>query len=79
MRRAKTFFILGIWVAALPYLGFPYIWKNILFSISGVILSILGFMIYREHKAMQDDGRTFDNFSENQNVILNEIAGEEGE
>ena len=79
MRRAKTFFILGIWVAVLPYLGFPYIWKNILFSISGVILSILGFMIYREHKAMQNDGGTFDNFSENKNFILNEIAGEEGE
>lgn len=79
MRRAKTFFILGIWVAVLPYLGFPYIWKNILFSISGVILSIMGFMIYREHRAMQNDGGTFDNFSENQNFVISEISSVEVE
>lgn len=76
MRRAKTFFLLGIWVAILPYLGFPYLWKNILFSISGVLLSILGFMIYREHQALKNETKMFDNFSENQSFSMNEMGRE---
>lgn len=50
MRRERIFLILGIWVAVLPYLGFPYSWKNILFTISGFIIIYYSYLIYRENK-----------------------------
>jgi len=65
MRKARIFFILGIWIAILPYLGFPYPIKNTLISLSGALLMYLGYMMYKDFKAKEDKKRTFDNFSEN--------------
>jgi len=71
MRKARIFLMLGIWVAILPYLGFPYSWKNILFTISGLILIYLSYIVYSESKITEKKERTSDNFSENSDFYKN--------
>jgi len=67
MRRARIFLILGIWIAVLPYLGFPYSWKDILTTLSGLGLISMSYMLYRELKIKEiKKEKTFDNFSENE-------------
>jgi len=66
MQKARIFFFLGIWLALLPYLGFPSLWKSVLTTLSGLWLIYLGYMLYRESKAKESNVRTFDNFSENE-------------
>lgn len=63
MLRAKLFLIIGIWVAILPYLGFPSFFKNLLFSITGLILIYISFIFYKEIKTKKI--KKFDNFREN--------------
>jgi len=66
MRRPYTILALGVWVAVLPYLGFPYFWKNILFTISGFGIIYFSYILYREAKeSPKNQKETFDNFSEN--------------
>ncbi len=67
MRKAYKLLILGIWVAILPYLGFPSFWKNILFSLSGLGLIYFSFVMYKNSKDKKKV--VFDNFSENSNII----------
>jgi len=71
MRKARIFLTLGIWVAILPYLGFPYSWKNILFTLSGLILIYLSYIVYRESKITEKKEKTSDNFSENSDFYKN--------
>lgn len=71
MRRARILLMFGIWVAILPYLGFPYSWKNILFSLSGLGLVYLSYVLYKESKTKKTEKKTFDNFSENHDFDLN--------
>ena len=54
----------GVWVTVLPYLGFPQYLKNILFSLSGLGIAYLSYVIYMGHKN-DKDGKNFENFSEN--------------
>jgi len=56
-----VFLVLGIWIAILPYFGIPHFWKNILMTLSGLILVYISYLIYREEKKEV----TYDNFSEN--------------
>jgi hypothetical protein len=70
MRKAKTLLFLGIWVAVLPYLGFPHFYKSILFSVSGLGLIYFSYTLYKEYKKVEA-ARTFDTFSENRD--FNEI------
>lgn len=65
MRKARILLVLGIWVAILPYLGLPYFWKNVLFSVSGLVLVYFSYLLYQDSK--KDAVKTFDNFSENMN------------
>ncbi len=51
MRKEKALFILGLFIAILSYLGLPLIWKNILFSISGVLIIYLSYLFYIESRA----------------------------
>jgi hypothetical protein len=67
MRRARIFLILGIWITLLPYLGFPYSWKDILTTLSGLGLIGMSYLLYRELKTKEiKKEKTFDNFSENE-------------
>lgn len=65
MRNARTLLILGIWVAILPYLGFPILIKNILFSVSGLVLVYFSYILYAEVKSKSKVEKIFDSFSEN--------------
>ncbi len=66
MRKAYILLILGVWVAALPYLGFPYSWKNTLITLSGFGFIYISFVLYKESKIREiEEEKTFDNFSEN--------------
>ena len=66
MIKAYVLLVLGIWVAILPNLGFPYFWKDVLTTISGIGLIYMSFVLYKEYKTKETKkGETFDNFSEN--------------
>ena len=66
MRKAYILLILGIWIAVLPYLGFPDSWKEVLFSLSGLGLICFSFILYKEaNKRKGIIRKNFDNFSEN--------------
>lgn len=66
MRKARILLVLGIWIMILPYLGFPYSWKNILTTLSGLGLIYVSFILYKESKTREvKKEKTFDNFSEN--------------
>lgn len=69
MKRARILLFLGLWVAVLPYLGFPSSWKNVLFTISGLGLIYFSYIFYKELKVDEKQAKTFDNFSEN-NVFV---------
>lgn len=71
MGKIKIIFVLGVWTALLPYLGFPYIIKNILFSITGLGFVFVGYMLHKESKAGEIEEKKFDNFSENSNFEEN--------
>ncbi len=57
--------ILGVWLAILPYLGFPYSWKDTLTTISGLILICFSYILYQDYKRAENQEKTFDNFREN--------------
>ncbi len=68
MKRARTLLLLGVWVAALPYLGFPYSWRQVLFTISGLVFMYIAYLLYKEEKIKRKETEapaSFDNFSEN--------------
>ncbi|HEV7701839.1 MAG TPA: hypothetical protein VGO63_00105 [Candidatus Paceibacterota bacterium] len=61
MRKERVLLILGVWVAVLPYLGFPYSWKNILFTLSGLAIIYFSYSLYKEYKTKNnfDATKTF--------------------
>lgn len=68
MKKARIFLIISIWVMVLPYLGFPYFWKNLLFTVTGLVLAYSSYLLYKEAKVEKIEGnKVFDNFSENKN------------
>ncbi len=66
MRKAKLLLFLGAWTAVLPYLGFPYFLKNILFTLSGLTLILLGYVLYKK-SGMGESKKAPDSFYENGN------------
>ena len=48
MRKERTLFIFGIWVAILPYLGFFESWRKILFVVTGIGIIYLAYLFYTE-------------------------------
>ncbi len=65
MRKERILLIIGVWTAILPFLGFPHFWKDILFSISGLVLIYFSYVLYKESKIKEISNEIFDNFSEN--------------
>ena len=66
MKKARTLLIIAIWVAILPYLGFPYFWKNIISLATGIAIAYISYIIYREVKPKEPiHKKSFDSFSEN--------------
>lgn len=50
MRKEKTLFIIGLWVIFLPFLGFPNLWRKILFVITGFLIIYIAYLFYIEVK-----------------------------
>jgi hypothetical protein len=50
MRKERTLFFIGIWVAILPYLGFYESWRKILFIFTGIAVVYLAYLFYLEAK-----------------------------
>lgn len=50
MRKERTLFLMGIWVAILPFLGFPNNWRKTLFIITGFLLVYLSVLFYKQAK-----------------------------
>jgi hypothetical protein len=65
MRKARILLFLGTWIAILPYLGFPYSWKDTLSFFTGLILIFFSYVLYRDYKKVEGEKKTFDNFVEN--------------
>ena len=64
MSKSKQFLTIGIWVAILPYLGFPSNIKNILFVLTGLLIMYISYGMYLESKKITGV-KIADNFSEN--------------
>ena len=65
----------------MPYLGFPYSLKNILFTLSGLGIMYFSYVLYTESVVKENkEEKTFDNFSENigfdQNKAESKFEGE---
>jgi hypothetical protein len=73
MHKLYTLLAIGIWVAVLPYLGFPHSLKGVFFTLSGLGVVILSYIFYKEGAAREEDSKNvteestenYDNFSEN--------------
>ncbi len=46
MRKERILLILGILIAVLPYMGFPSLFRSILISIFGLLVSFIGYHFY---------------------------------
>lgn len=64
MNKAKRFLTLGVWIAILPFLGFPITIKNILFVLTGFFVMYISYGMYLENKKNVVEKKA-DNFSEN--------------
>lgn len=65
MINPRMLLFIGLWVAILPYLGFPLLIKNILFSITGLLVMYLAFVLYKTLKNKEQ--KDVETFSENHN------------
>lgn len=77
MQKARILLVLGVWIMILPYLGFPYSWKDILTALSGIGLVYVSFALYKESKTRETKKeKPLDNFRENRDFIKNENQSE---
>lgn len=65
MIKARILLLLGVWITVLSYLGFPSSWKDVLFTLSGLILVYFSYLLYKNSKMQKEQKGTFDNFKEN--------------
>ena len=75
MKKARILLALGTWVTILSFLGFPSSWKDILFTLTGLGLVCLSYMLYREAKIKEKKEESFDNFTDNGDFNKNEDVG----
>lgn len=69
MSKTKILFVVGIVIALLPYSGFPYLWKNVLSTVLGLLVAFLVYILNRESKqenTKTEENKTFENFSESE-------------
>ena len=76
MRKTRILLFLGVWVAILPFLGFPYSWKDTLSFVTGLILICFSYLLYKDYKITE---KTFDNFKENNDFSEKEVENPETE
>lgn len=59
MSKGSAILLIGIWIILLPFLGFPYDLKNILFVFTGIALIYFGYSLRR--KIRERDGYSSEN------------------
>lgn len=64
MSKEMTVIALGVFVAVVPYLGIPGLWKTVLFVLAGLGLAGVGFLLRGEALA-REAGHGHDHFVEN--------------
>ncbi|HEU0085834.1 MAG TPA: hypothetical protein VFQ59_02645 [Candidatus Paceibacterota bacterium] len=70
MSKTKIILGMGIWVALLPYLGFPQMVKSLLFTLSGLAIVLYAYLIHRDSKKVDEkEESAYENFSENVDFI----------
>ena len=65
MYKARMILALGTWLTILQYLGFPYAWRDVLTSLTGLILLYISYLLYLDYKKKDGKRRDFDSFREN--------------
>jgi hypothetical protein len=56
MTRNQIIFTIGVVVVVTQFLGIPYMWKNIVYLIAGLLLILLSALVYaREHHLFPND------------------------
>lgn len=50
MRKERTLLAIGIFIIVLPFLGFPNIWRTVLFMIVGFMNIYISYLFYIEYK-----------------------------
>ncbi len=55
MKKRTLIIILGLWVAIVPFLGLPGVWKNNIFKASGVVIALVAATRKRAPKIISDD------------------------
>ncbi len=71
MLQARILFSIGLWVAILPFLGFPKNIKNILFVLTGLFIIYIGLVVYKKIKLSKDSTKknSAESFMENRDFI----------
>lgn len=77
MYKIRILLILGVWITVLPYLGFPYAWKDVLFTLSGLALVYVSYLLYQESRERKTENKHSDNFRENDDFIENKNINQE--
>lgn len=52
MSPHATLFLIGFFLAALPFLGFPHAWDSILVSLAGVLCTAVAFLVRGERQRL---------------------------
>lgn len=71
MLQARILFTIGLWVAVLPFLGFPKNIKNILFILTGLFIVYIGLVVYKKIKLSKESTKknSSETFMENRDFI----------
>jgi hypothetical protein len=81
MSRNKIILLLGLWVALLPYLGFPGGLENLFYVVSGLLISFLAFSALRIRRKSSDHfekGRTFEeNYPESPRGLESDVVSQD--
>lgn len=64
MSKHRILFFIGIWVVILPFLGFPGLFKTILFILTGIIIIYISYKEYKFFKKISDVEHVMDSYVE---------------
>ncbi len=72
MNKVRTMTFLGFLLAIMPYLGFPYFFKNLIITVLGLYIAyIAGMTWYKKTQEKSTVSQIFENFSENKSFVEN--------
>jgi hypothetical protein len=54
MTKQRLLFLIGIWVAVLPFLGFPQSIRSVFFLVTGLGIILLSYFMYIQIKAINE-------------------------